>query len=221
MAIFVSDTATTFKRAGELDERVAVALRLERVLGLADVEAGRLDQVRPHPGGELLVGVQSGTGRGPAQRDLRDLRQRAAHPARAEADLRGVAGELLPERHRDGVHQVRATGLDDVMELGRLRAQRLLELLERRQQGVGRRVERREVHGGGEHVVGRLPHVHVIVGMGAIAGERRDHLVGVHVRRSPRAGLEHVDRELVVELAGANTVRGGGDPLGQIVVEQS
>ena len=36
----------------------------------------------------------------------------------------------------------------------------------------------------------------------AVGGQRRQHLVDVHVRRRPGPGLEHVDRELVVELAG-------------------
>ena len=54
----------------------------------------------------------------------------------AEADLRGVAGELLPERDRHGVHQVRAAGLDDVLELLRLAGERRLEPLERGQQRV-------------------------------------------------------------------------------------
>ena len=36
------------------------------------------------------------------------------------------------------------------------------------------------------------------LGCTPVAGQGRDHLVGVHVRRGARAGLEHVDRELVV-----------------------
>ena len=47
-----------------------------------------------------------------------------------------------------------------------------------------------------EDVVGRLAHVDVVVRVRALAGERRDHLVGVHVRGGARAGLEDVDREL-------------------------
>ena len=48
----------------------------------------------------------------------------------------------------------------------------------------------------------------------------RDHLVRVHVRARARAGLEDVDRELVVELAGGDPVAGGGDALGHVRVEQ-
>ena len=42
----------------------------------------------------------------------------------------------------------------------------------------------------------------------AVAGELGDDLVGVHVRRGARAGLEDVDRELLVVLAGGD-LRGG------------
>ena len=54
-----------------------------------------------------------------------------------------------------------------------------------------------------------------------LAGERGDHLVRVHVRGRARAGLEDVDRELVVELARGDPVAGGGDPLGLLGVEEA
>jgi hypothetical protein len=78
---------------------------------------------------------------------------------------------------------------------------------------------RGHLHRGGEGVVGRLAHVHVIVGMDGIlradlrarghAREVGNHLVGVHVGGSARAGLEDVDGEVfhdridgIAELAG-------------------
>src|ERR1019366_8500528 len=51
----------------------------------------------PNPARELGVGVQPGPGRDPPERDLRDARQRLGDPRAAEADLGGVAGELLAE----------------------------------------------------------------------------------------------------------------------------
>jgi len=54
----------------------------------------------------------------------------------------------------------------------------------------------------------------------SVAGQRRDHLVRVHVRRGARPGLEDVDRELVVVLSGGNGVGGGRDLLGDVRVEQ-
>ena len=76
------------------------------------------------------------------------------------------------------------------------------------------------MHGRREDVVRRLTHVDVVVRVHALTGEIRDHLVGVHVRARAGAGLEDVDRELVVELAGGDAVAGGGDALGHLGVEQ-
>ena len=50
-----------------------------------------------------------------------------------------------------------------------------------------------------------------------LGGEGGDHLVGVHVRRGARPGLEHVDRELVVPLALGDLVGRGRDRLGACV----
>ena len=101
-----------------------------------------------------------------------------------------------------------------------LRVERRGEPVERGQQVVADLVERGEVDRRREDVVRGLAHVDVVVGMGAVAGEVGDHLVRVHVRRGARAGLEDVDRELVVVLAGGDRVAGGGDPLGDVGVEQ-
>jgi hypothetical protein len=38
-------------------------------------------------------------------------------------------------------------------------------------------------------------------GYAVLRGDAGDHLVGVHVRAGARAGLEHVDRELLVVVA--------------------
>jgi len=43
---------------------------------------------------------------------------------------------------------------------------------------------------------------------------------GVRVGRGARAGLEHVNRELIVELSRRDPIGGGGDPLGELGVEQ-
>ena len=167
------------------------------------------------------MGVEPGPGRGAAERDLADPAQRRLDPLDAEPHLRRVAAELLAERDRDRVHQVGAAGLDDVGEALRLLLQRRLQPAHRRQQVVGHLAQRRQVDGGGEDVVGGLAHVDVIVGVGAVAGEVGDHLVGVHVRGGAGAGLEDIDRELVVVLALGDCGARRGDPLGQLGVEEA
>ncbi len=47
-----------------------------------------------------------------------------------------------------------------------------------------------------------------------------DHLVGVHIRGGARAGLEDIDRELVVVLAGDDLVCGVDDCTGGLRIEK-
>ena len=167
------------------------------------------------------MGVQPGAGCRTAERDLAEPRQSVPHAGNGLAHLRPVARELLAERHRHRVHQVRPAGLDDVVELARLRLERHRETLERRQQVVRGLVERGEMHGRWKDVVRGLAHVDVVVRVNVVPGERRDHLVRIHVRRGPGSGLEDVDRKLVVELARRHTVAGLGDALRLVLVEES
>ncbi len=48
-----------------------------------------------------------------------------------------------------------------------------------------------------------------------------DHLVGVHVGRGAGAALDHVDDELLVQLAGADLLAGLDDGVGERLVEQA
>ena len=69
----------------------------------------------------------------------------------------------------------------------------------------------RELHRGGDHVVTRLALIDVVVWMDWLPRSPRlaedlvrpvgDHFVGIRIRRCPRAGLEDVDDEILVELA--------------------
>ena len=110
-------------------------------------------------------------------------------------------------------------GLDDVGELRGLRLQRRAEPVDRRQQIALDLAEGGDVDRRREDVVRGLAHVDVVVRVGPVAGERGDHLVRVHVRGGARPGLEDVDRELVIVLAGRDCVAAGGDPLSQVGVE--
>ena len=170
------------------------------------------------------MGVEAGARGGATERDHAETRKRALDALNAQTDLCGVPTELLAQCHRHGVHEVRAPGLHQVLELHGLVGKCLLEAIERRQQRVCDLVECCQMHGRREHVVGTLPHVHVIVGVHALdlaAGDLGDHLVGVHVGRCARTGLEHIHRELVVELALGHGHAGLGDCGGDTVVKQA
>ena len=175
-------------------------------------------------GAEAVGGVEAGADRGAADGQLTEPRQRGLHPFDAGLDLTGVAAELLAQRHRHGVHQVRAAGLDDGAPLPGLGRERLVQHLQRRNQVAHSGFGGRDVGGGREGVVGRLRHVHVVVGVHGHAVGRRDagdHLVGVHVRAGARTGLEHVDRELVVVLAVGDLGGGGDDRVGLLRRQQA
>src|SRR6185437_13803597 len=77
--------------AGRLDEAVAVGLRLERVGGRVDLEAGVAGQPRAHARGEVRVGVQAGAGGGAAEGDLREPLEGRVDAGAALADLGRVA----------------------------------------------------------------------------------------------------------------------------------
>src|SRR5690606_42159794 len=108
------------------------------------------------------------------------------------------------------------------------------ELLGLAFQGAGEGVERGQqvadhgggggdVDGGGEDVVGRLRGVDVVVRVHRPAQDRAgdvgDDVVGVHVRRPSGAGLEHVDREVLVVLPGDDLLGRLGDRLCEVLLE--
>src|SRR4029077_10724148 len=105
--------------------------------------------------GELGMCVQPGSDCGTAEWNLSEPLERRADAVIALAYLCRVAPEFLTERDRHRVHQMRAAGLDDVVELGALRLQRVGETLHRRQEVVRDLVECRQMHGGRKDVVRR------------------------------------------------------------------
>jgi hypothetical protein len=125
---------------------------------------------------------------------------------------------------------MRAADLDDVVPGLGFAEQHLVEALESGDQLLGDGLSDGDVDGGGEHVVGRLPHVDVVVGVdrlllgeavaaGQLDGAVADDLVDVHVRRGSRASLVDVDGELVVMLAGDDFAGRIDDRLGEIGFE--
>jgi hypothetical protein len=81
---------------------------------------------------------------------------------------------------------------------------RLLQVLQRRQQLLAGGQRGADVDGGGDHVVRALPVIDVVVRMHLRTRgncQVRYHLVCIHVGAGARTGLEDVDRELRVVLA--------------------
>lgn len=218
LAILVSDTAIVRSAPGRLHQPVAGSLSFERISRRTQFrQTGLRDQHRDHSDAEVVGSVEAGTHRGAADRQLAQPGQTRAHPLDAGLDLAGISAELLAECHRNGVHQMRSARLHHRVPIKSLGGQCVVQLLQRWDEMSDRGLGGRDVGGRREGVVGRLRHVHVVVGMQrdpALGRDGRNHLVGVHVGAGARAGLEDVDGKLVVVLTVGDLGGRGDDGVG-------
>ena len=180
----------------------------------------------------LGMRVEPGSDGGPAERQLVKAVERALERALAEGELGRPSAELLPERQRRRVHQVRAPDLHDVLESLALGLDALAQRGDRRQEALLDLESDGDVHHGREHVVGRLRAVHVVVGMDrllaspsmppAISIARFEMTsFGVHVRLRAAPGLPDDQREVGVERAGDDLVGRAHDEVALGRVELS
>ncbi len=153
-------------------------------------------------------------------------------PADRSLQLPRQSADLLTERKRRGVGQVRAADLQNVLPLRPPFRPSTLPQCSRA--GISRsRIAAGHGHvdGRGKHVVGALAQVDVVVRMDRLLAAEAvaagqfdrpigDHLVGVHVARGARAGLKDVDGKLVVELAVGHFAAGGQQGLDLAFVER-
>ena len=164
------------------------------------------------------MAVQSRADRGAADGQFLDFTDGGADVLNAQFALARVAAEFLAEPNGRGVHEMRAADFNDVPKFLRLRIERAAQCVERGDERGAELLGDGDVNRGGDDVVRRLAHVHVVVRVHGIArADRlarelraavRDHLVGVHIRRGAAAGLEEVDREMRIERALHDFIRG-------------
>ena len=221
-AIFVSETATTLSAPEASTSPSRAACASNGSAGGRDLEAGLVGEQRAHALGELGVRVQAGADRGAAERDLAEALQRGLDALDPLAHLRRVAAELLAERHRHGVHQVRPARLDDVVELARLRLERARRA--GRAPAAGRASSSPSAArctADGKTSFDDWPMLTSSFACTSVAGERRDHLVRVHVRATcpsrsgrRRSGTGRRARRAAIAVAGR------GDALRLLRVEQ-
>ena len=122
----------------------------------------------------------------------------------------GIGVELLTAGHRNGVLQLCASHLDDILELLGLVAESADQSCERGHQTLVH-ADKGQTDGRGIDVVGRLSAVAMVVGVAILVvallmahdlkGTVGNHLVGVHVDRRSGTALHHVDGEMVMELS--------------------
>jgi hypothetical protein len=107
-----------FQRAVRMHQRIGGGHHLELVRRGDERQAGEARQFGRDFLGVAFRCVQAGAHRGAAQRQFAQVRQRAMQVPVGLLQLRDVAGELLAQRERRGVLQMRAADLHDVHEVG-------------------------------------------------------------------------------------------------------
>jgi hypothetical protein len=186
---------------------------LEQIVARVQLHAQELAQTLDHARMVLRMRIQTSACRRAA--DAKPLQAFGSHHNLLDVALDGlgVAAEFLSHADWHSVLQVRASALDDVIELDRFLAQHILQFAQRLHQLV-QAPQRADSDGGRDGVVRALRHVNVIVGADRLifgrraeriaenlVGARRDHFVRVHVVAGASACLERIDHELVVQLA--------------------
>src|SRR5882762_4423182 len=209
------------QRAVGVHQGVVRRERLEFVARRNEGQPGRFSQLLGDARAEFGMSVEPRAHRGAAQGELAQVRERGANMGNAVVQLRHPAGDLLPERERSGVLQVRAADLDDVLERFGLRRQDVAQRRKRGYEPVVDRLNRGDAHRRGKNVVRGLTAVDLVVGMHAallaalasqeLARPVGEHLVHVHVGLGARARLPHHQRKFAVVLSGEHLVGGGGD----------
>ena len=132
---------------------------------LGQGQTGFFSKQLNHACREARRGIDAGAYGGAAQGNLSHAGQGSVHTFDAVTHGSGVAREFLPQGNRGCIHQVGASGLDDVLELYGLLFQRCSENLKGRDQLFDQCLGHGNVHGGGENIVGRLGGVHMVIGV--------------------------------------------------------
>ena len=157
------------------------------------------------------------------------LAQRAAglhdHVA-VVAEHGAPAADLLPERERHGVLQVRAADLDHVAVLRAQAVERRRQAADSRQDLLLERDARSHVHGRRKRVVRALRAVDVVVRVHEVFAQQLigavgNNLVDIHIRLRAAAGLPDGEREVAVERAVEDLVAGSLDGAGAAGVEHA
>ena len=119
LAIFISDTASVLS-APLANTSASCAASAANLFGRRhERQAGELGDLRRGTLGELGVRVEPGADGGAADGELVEPGQHLLDALEVGVELRDVAAELLAERERHRVLQVRAADLHDVGELRR------------------------------------------------------------------------------------------------------
>ena len=124
-----------------------------------------------------------------------------------------------------------ATDLHDIPEGHRFFVERGPQRLQRREQFFPQGDQRRDVHGGGKHIVRALAFIDIVIGVDfsrhppltaeQFTGAVSQHLVHIHIALGAGTGLPDSQRELLGVFSGQYFVSGGDDRPGFLRRQQA
>jgi hypothetical protein len=196
---------------------------LELVVGRAEGELGEASDALRALDRIVGVGIEAGPDRGTPECEFVQVGQGSADRRQAVIELGHPTGKLLPEGHRGGILQMRASRLYDTGEFPALVGEAITQALDARDEMMLGLLRCGDVHRRGKGVVRRLATVDVVIGMdrrlcpqlatGHLDRSVGNDLVAVHVCLSAAPGLPDEEREVVVELSVDHLVRRLRDQL--------
>ncbi len=171
------------------------------------------------------MSVDAGADRRRAHVEFLQRRQHRLHVLDVLSEHRRETVELLTQRHRNSILQLRASDLQHRTELTALVGKRGTQQLQLANELVHAR-SHGELHGRRVGVIRGLRTVHMIDRVNVLIfallvasqlqGTVRDDFVRVHVRAGTRAALDDADDELVMQFAVDDLLGGSVDMVGDV-----
>ena len=208
---------TGLEGAGSDHEAVQVLGGIHQIFCLAQVQTGNNRQVGNDGVDIALIGIDGSTDGGAAHIHMHQLIVDVTDAVEVSFHYGTVCAELLTQTDRDGILHLGTAHFQDMVELFLFFAQGA-DQSRQLEDHVLQQFDGGDLAGGGDHVVGGLRHIYMVIGMndGVVAffaaqnldGTVGDHFVGVHVERGAGAALDTVGDKGIVQLAGQDLVTG-------------
>src|SRR5699024_8210791 len=216
--------------SGNGHKGIQVLGRVDQVEGLDKIHIRNLHQVGNDPFQIGLVGVDACSDSGTAHIQSAHLIHGLIHTVDIPHNGYRVSMEFLAETDGNRVLHLGPSHFDHMVEFRRLVAEGFMQAEKFFFQSF-QQPERRHFSGGGDHVVGGLAAVYVIVGVDQriiaffaaqdLDGPVGDDFVGVHVQGGAGAALDRIHDKIVMEFSWDDLVAGLDNGGGSLFIKNS
>ncbi len=141
----------------------------------------------------------------------------------------GIGAKLLTQAHRYGILQMGAAGFNHIIKLDGFGLQGSAQILQHSQQFI-QPPKAAQPQCGGNHIVGGLRHVDVVIGMDSVlaqlptqdlSGPVGDDFVDIHIVTGAGARLEGIHDKLIIPFAIDHFLGSFQDGVGAFYIQQA